>query len=127
MVRKTRPAGRRAYEGLKKRIKRKSKPKSNSNKPRKRGNSNGMKLKLPSWAKKAAIGLGVAQIAGLVAVMTVPQWAGIIKPVSAWAAGGIPALAAELVIDQGILSNVMGFFGGMGLGNQQAAQAAGGL
>ena len=112
MVRKTRPIGRRAYEKVKKKVKRKSsKPKSKSNKPRKK--SNGMKLpKLGGTAKKIAIGLGAAQLAGMAAALFVPQFAGIAKPAAALIAGGIPGIAAELVLDQGILGNITGMFGG---------------
>ena len=76
-------------------------------------------------AGKVLIGLGAAQLAGLVAGMVVPQYVGIAKPIAALAAGGIPAVAAELVLDQGILGNVMGFFGGNG--GMVAAQEVGGL
>ena len=81
-------------------------------------------MKFPKFggtAKKIAIGLGAAQIAGLALGMIAPQFAGIAKPVAALAAGGIPGVAAELVLDQGILGNVMGMFGGGGINETRLA------
>ena len=71
---------------------------------------------------KILIGLGAAQAAALVISMVAPQYIGIAKPVAALAAGGVPGVAAELIIDQGILGSVMGIFGGAGVQN-----GAGGL
>ena len=116
MVRKTRPAGRLAFEKAKKKVKRKSsKPKSKSNKPRKRSSSvkKGWTSKLKSGTfGKVLLGLGAAQAAALAVGMVAPQYMPIAKPIAALAAGGVPGVAAELVLDQGILGNVMGFFGG---------------
>jgi len=121
MVRKTRKKGRLAYEKTKKKVKRKSsKPKSKSNKPRK--SSSGMKLpRIPSVLKKAAIGLGAAQIAALVVSYIAPQFVGIAKPIAALAVGGVPGVAAELIVDQGILSNITGMFGGGGINQTRLA------
>lgn len=128
MVRKTRKKGRPAYEGLKK------KSKSKSNKPPKPSKSYMAKGKSwtskSTWTKKIRtgtvgkilIGLGAAQAAALVISMVAPQYIGIAKPVAALAAGGVPGVAAELIIDQGILGSVMGMFGGAGVQN-----GAGGL
>ena len=89
-VRKT---ARRAYTGLRRKAKSYKRRKSSS----------GMKLpRIPSVVKKAAIGLGAAQIAAL-------------------AAGGIPGVAAELILDQGILSNITGMFGGGGINQTRLA------
>ena len=63
---------------------------------------------------KVLMGLGAAQAAALAVGIIAPQYIGIAKPVAALAAGGIPGVAAELVLDQGLLSNVMGMFGGGG-------------
>jgi hypothetical protein len=100
MVRKTRKAGRLAYEKTKRKTKRKSsKPKSKSNKPRKK--RSGMKFpKFGGTAKKIAIGLGAAQIAGLALGFIAPQLTPIAKPVAALAAGGIPGVAADLVLEE---------------------------
>ena len=87
-----RRTSRRAYEGIKRKAKSYKRRKSSS----------GMKLpRIPSVVKKAAIGLGAAQIAALAVSYIAPQFAGIVKPVAALAAGGIPGVAAELVLDQG--------------------------
>jgi hypothetical protein len=112
MIRKTRPIGRRAYEKVKKKVKRKSsKPKSKSNKPRKK--SNGMKLpKIPSVIKKVAVGVGAASLAGLAVGFIAPQFAPIARPIAALAAGGIPGVAGELLLNQGLLGSITGMFGG---------------
>ena len=108
-VRKTRaPRARRAYMKLKSYKRRKS--------------SSSMKLpRIPSVVKKAAIGLGAAQIAALAVGFIAPQFAGIAKPVAALAAGGVPGVAAELILDQGILSNITGMFGGGGINQTRLA------
>ena len=93
-------------------------PKRKSNKPRNSPRSSMAKAK--SWTSKfktgtigkVLIGLGAAQAAALAVGIIAPQYIGIAKPVAALAAGGIPGVAAELVIDQGLLGNVMGMFGG---------------
>ena len=109
-VRKT---ARRAYTGIKRKTRKSYK---------RRKSSSGMKFpKFGGTAKKIAIGIGAAQIAGLAVGMIAPQFAGIAKPVAALAAGGIPGVAAELVLDQGILGNVMGIFGGGGMNQQRLA------
>jgi len=103
-------------------------PKRKSNKPRNSPRRSMAKAK--SWASKfktgtigkVLIGLGAAQAAALAATIIAPQYVGIVKPVAALAAGGIPGVAAELVIDQGLLGNVMGMFGGGAVQN-----GAGGL
>jgi len=63
---------------------------------------------------KVLLGLGAAQAAALAVGIIAPQYIGIAKPIAALAAGGVPGVAAELVIDQGLLTNVMGMFGGGG-------------
>jgi len=90
-------------------------PKSKSNKPRK--SSSSVKKSWTSKFKtgtigKVLIGLGAAQAAALAVGVFAPQYIGIAKPIAALAAGGIPGVAAELVIDQGLLGGVMGMFGG---------------
>jgi hypothetical protein len=121
MVRKTRKKGRLAYEKTKKEVKRKSsKPKSKSNKPRK--SSSGMKLpKVPSVIKKVAVGVGAAALAGMAVSIVAPQFAGIARPIAALAAGGIPGVAGELLINQGLLGNITGMFGGGGINQSRLA------
>jgi hypothetical protein len=109
-----RKTARRAYEGLKRKTR-------NSYKRRK--SSSGMKFPriLGGTGKKIAIGLGAAQLAGLALGFIAPQFAPIAKPVAALAAGGIPGVAAELVLDQGLLGNVMGIFNGGGINETRLA------
>jgi len=99
-VRKTRaPKARRAYMPRK------------PNKPRKRSSS--MKIpKIPSVIKKVAIGVGAASLAGMAVGLIAPQFSGIARPIAALAAGGIPGVAGELLINQGLLGNITGMFGG---------------
>ena len=122
MVRKTRKAGRKAYEKTKKEVKRKSsKPKSKSNKPRKKSNSVLKLPKLPKIVTKMAVGLGAATLASMVVGIFAPQFVPIAKPAAALAAGGIPGVAAELVIDQGLLTNVFGMFNAGGINQTRLA------
>jgi len=105
-VRKTRaPRARRAYMKLKSYKRRKS--------------SSSMKLpKIPSVIKKVAIGVGAAALAGMAVSVIAPQFAPIARPIAALAAGGIPGGAGELLINQGLIGNITGMFGGGGGINQ---------
>ena len=108
-VRKT---ARRAYTGLKRKARKSYKRKKSSS---------SMKLpKIPSVIKKVAIGVGAASLAGMAVSIIAPQFAGIARPIAALAAGGIPGVAGELLINQGLLSNITGRFGGVG-GTQSTA------
>jgi len=112
-VRKT---ARRAYTGLKRKAKSYKRRKSSS----------GMKLpKIPSVIKKVAIGVGAAALAGMAVSIVAPQFAPIARPIAALAAGGIPGVAGELLINQGLLGNITSVFGGGGGINQ--TRLAGGL
>jgi len=105
-VRKT---ARRAYIKLKSR---------KSYKRRKSGSS--MRLpKIPSFLKKIASGVGAASLAGLAVGFIAPQFAPIARPVAALAAGGIPGVAAELLLNQGLLQNITGMFGGASINGQR--------
>ena len=102
-VRKT---ARRAYEGIKRKTRKSYK---------RRKSSSGMKMpKIPSVIKKVAIGVGAASIAGMAVGIIAPQFSGIARPIAALAAGGIPGVAGELLINQGLLVNITGMFGGGG-------------
>jgi len=90
--------------------------KKKANKPRKRSNS-GLKLKFPSVLKKVAMGVGAASLAGLAVSFIAPQFAPIARPVAALAAGGIAGVAGELLLNQGLLQNITGMFGGGGTQN----------
>ena len=92
--------------------------KKKANKPRK-NSTNSLKLpKIPGVLKKVAIGLGAATLTTMVVGIFAPQFVPIAKPVAALVAGGIPGVAAELIIDQGILGQITGFLGGGGGINQ---------
>ena len=109
-VRKTRaPRARRAYKKLKSYKRRKS--------------SSSMKMpKVPSVIKKVAIGVGAASLAGMAVGIIAPQFSGIARPIAALAAGGIPGVAGELLINQGLLGNITGMFGGgAGINEQRLA------
>ena len=108
-VRKT---ARRAYTKVKSKAKSYKRKKSSSS----------MKLpKIPSVIKKVAIGVGAASLAGMAVSIVAPQFAGIARPIAAFATGGIPGVAGELLINQGLLGNITGMFGG------SAPAPAGGL
>jgi len=99
-VRKT---ARRAYTKIKSKAKSYKRKKSSS----------GMKLpKIPSVIKKVAIGVGAASLAGMAVSIVAPQFVGIARPIAALAAGGIPGVAGELLLNQGLLQNITGMFGG---------------
>jgi len=102
--RKTRaPKARRAY----------TKVKSKAKSYKRKNSSSGMKIpKIPSVIKKVAIGVGAASLAGMAVGLIAPQFSGIARPIAALAAGGIPGVAGELLINQGLLGNITGMFGG---------------
>ena len=107
-----RKTARRAYEGIKRKAK--------SYKRRKTSSS--MKLpKVPTFIKKVAIGVGAASLAGMAVGIIAPQFAGIARPIAALAAGGIPGVAGELLINQGLLGNITGMFGGGGINQSRLA------
>ena len=99
-----RRTSRRAYEGLKRKTRKSYK---------RRKSSSGMKLpKIPSVIKKVAVGVGAASLAGLAVGFIAPQFAPIARPIAALAAGGIPGVAGELLLNQGLLGSITGMFGG---------------
>jgi len=106
-VRKT---ARRAYTKIK------SIPKSYKRKK----STSSMKLpKIPSVIKKVAIGVGAASLAGMAVGIVAPQFVGIARPIAALAAGGIPGVAGELLLNQGLLQNITGMFGGASINEQR--------
>jgi len=99
-----RRTSRRAYEGIKRKTRKSYK---------RRKSSSGMKLpKIPSVIKKVAVGVGAASLAGLAVGFIAPQFAPIARPIAALAAGGIPGVAGELLLNQGLLGSITGMFGG---------------
>ena len=108
-----RRTSRRAYEGLKRKARKSYK---------RRKSSSSMKLpKVPTVIKKVAIGVGAAALAGMAVGVVAPQFVGIARPIAALAAGGIPGVAGELLINQGLLSNITGMFGGGGINQTRLA------
>ena len=92
-----------------------TKVKSKAKSYKRRKSSSGMKMpKIPSIIKKVAIGVGAASLASMAVGIIAPQFVGIARPIAALAAGGIPGVAGELLINQGLLGNITGMFGGGG-------------
>ena len=84
--------------------------------------SSGMKLpKVPTVIKKVAVGVGAAALAGMAVSIIAPQFAGIARPIAALAAGGIPGVAGELLLNQGLLQNITGMFGGASINDSRLA------
>ena len=112
-VRKTRaPKARRAS----------TKVKSEAKSYKRRKTSSSMKLpKVPTVIKKVALGVGAASLAAMAVSIIAPQFAGIARPIAALAAGGIPGVAGELLINQGLLGNITGMFGGASINESRLA------
>ena len=112
-MRKTRaPKARRAY----------TKVKSKAKSYKRRKTSSSMKLpKVPTVIKKVAVGVGAAALAGMAVSIIAPQFAGIARPIAALAAGGIPGVAGELLLNQGLLQNITGMFGGASINDSRLA------
>jgi len=97
---------------------RKSQPikrKSNKRKPsmaKKRRFTRKNKFGIPSIAKKAAAGIGLATIATLIVGNFIPQAAPIVRPVAAFLGGGITGVVADMLVSGGGLLG--GLFGGGG-------------
>jgi len=74
--------------------------------PRKSG-----RFQIPSVVKKAAAGVGLATIAVTIVQAVAPQAVPLVRPIAAFVGGGIPGIAADLLLSggAGILGN---FFGG---------------
>ena len=107
-----RKTARRAYEGIKRKAKSYKRRKSSSS----------MKLpKIPSVIKKVAIGVGAASLAGMAVGIIAPQFVGIARPIAALAAGGVAGVAGELLINQGLLGNITGMFGGASINETRLA------
>jgi len=90
-----------------------TKVKSKAKSYKRKKSSSGMKMpKIPTVIKKVAIGVGAASLAAMAVSIVAPQFVGIARPIAALAAGGIPGVAGELLINQGLLGNITGMFGG---------------
>ena len=99
-----------------------TKVKSKAKSYKRRKSSTSMKLpKVPTVIKKVALGVGAAALAGMAVSIIAPQFAGIARPIAALAAGGIPGVAGELLINQGLLGNITGIFGGASINESRLA------
>jgi len=110
---KIRRTSRRAYEGLKRKARKSYK---------RRKSSSSMRMpKIPGVIKKVALGLGAATLASMAVGIFAPQFVPIARPVAAFIGGGIPGVAGELIIDQGLLGNITSIFGGGGINETRLA------
>ena len=99
-----------------------TKVKSKAKSYKRRKTSSSMKLpKVPTVIKKVALGVGAASLAGMAVSIIAPQFAGIAHHIAALAAGGIPGVAGELLINQGLLGNITGMFGGASINESRLA------
>ena len=120
-----RKTARRAYVGLRKRVRRKS----NKPKPtRKSVAKKSLKSKIfGGTLGKVAMGVGAGALAGYVTGMVAPQFSQFARPVAAYIAAGPIGLISDLALNQGLLSQITGMFGFGGNGGMVAQQEAGGL
>jgi len=120
-----RKTARRAYVGLRKRVRRKS------NKPKKTRKSvakKSLKSKIfGGTLGKVAMGVGAGALAGYVTGMVAPQFSQFARPVAAYIAAGPIGLISDLALNQGLLSQITGMFGFGNSGGMVAQQEAGGL
>jgi len=99
-----------------------TKVKSKAKSYKRKKTSSSMKLpKVPTVIKKVAVGVGAAALAGMAVSIIAPQFAGIARPIAALAAGGIPGVAGELLLNQGLLGNITGMFGGASINDSRLA------
>jgi len=92
---------------------RRSRPKRKTSMAKKR-RSTKSRFGIPSIAKKAAAGIGLATIATVLVGQFAPQAAPIVRPIAAFAGGGITGVVADLLLSGGGL--LSGLFGGGGQG-----------
>ena len=105
-------------------------PKRKSNKPKTTRKSVAKKSlmdRIPRPLKKAATGLGLAALAAMVVGVFAPQYVPVVKPIAAYVGGGIEGIAAEVIIDHGLLQQITGMFGFGNGGGMVAQQEVGGL
>lgn len=123
MARKTRAKGRPAFEKAKpKRTKKTNKPRTIRKSVAKKSLSD----RIPRPLKKAAAGLGLATLAAVVVGVFAPQYVPVVKPIAAYIGGGVEGIAAEVIVDHGLLNQITGMFG-FGNGGMVAQQEVGGL
>ena len=99
-----------------------TKVKSKAKSYKRRKSSSSMKLpKVPTVIKKVALGVGAASLAAMAVSIVAPQFVGIARPIAALAAGGIPGVTVELLLNQGLLQNITGMFGGASINDSRLA------
>lgn len=99
----------------KRRISQPIKRKSNKRKPsmaKKKRSSKRSRFGIPSIAKKAATGIGLATIATVLVNQFAPSAAPIVRPIAAFAGGGVTGVIADLLLSGGGILG--GLFGGGG-------------
>jgi len=91
-------------------IKRRRNTSTSSMAKKRRGGSRKSKFGIPSVVKKAAAGIGLATIATVVISQVAPSAAPIIRPIAAFAGGGIVGVISDLVLSggAGFLGNIFG-------------------
>jgi len=94
-------------------LKRKSSS-SRSTMAKKRRSTKRSRFGIPSIAKKAAAGIGLATIATVIVSNFAPQAAPIVRPIAAFAGGGITGVVADMLLSGG--GFLSGLFGGGGQG-----------
>jgi len=65
---------------------------------------------IPSIVKKAAAGIGLATIATVIVNQFAPQAAPIVRPIAAFAGGGVVGVISDIFLSGG-LGNILGSFG----------------
>jgi len=90
-------------------IKRKSNKRKTSMAKKKGGSRRKNRFGIPSIAKKAATGIGLATIATVLVSQFAPSAAPIVRPIAAFAGGGVVGVVADLFLSGGgILSGLLG-------------------
>jgi len=84
---------------------------------KKRSSSKKSRFAIPSVVKKAAAGIGLATIATVIVSQFAPQAAPIVRPIAAFAGGGVVGVISDIFISGGGLLGSL--LGGFGLGGQQ--------
>jgi len=83
---------------------------------KKRSPSKKSRFAIPSIVKKAAAGIGLATIATVIVSQFAPQAAPIVRPIAAFAGGGVVGVISDIFISGGGL--LTGLLGNLGLGQQ---------
>jgi len=94
----------------------KTRKRSKNTVAKKGGTKKKSRFQIPSVVKKAAAGIGLATIATVIVNQFAPQAAPIVRPIAAFAGGGVVGVISDIFLSGGgILGNL---FGGFGNGTQ---------